>query len=165
MAGAPAARTRALRRVLARLASCAMTCVVIGPAVQAALQTALHAHGAREFVALLGGPTAPRYHVTCLQPLANVATHDDAFVVPPAAFAAGLAALERRGACWLGFVHSHPGATAALSRRDHATLWRDCLQLVVGGGAAAPTWAAFVGDAAGFVPLPVQLARAAAEPA
>lgn len=57
----------------------------------------------------------------------------DGFEVAPAAFLQAEHELGRAERTWQGFVHSHPGGSAAPSARDRDELWRHCVQLIVGG--------------------------------
>ena len=120
--------------------------------------------GVREFVGLLAGErTASQWRVTAMLPLPNLATGNDAFVVDPVAFAAAEAALRTAGFAWLGFVHSHPTSSAAMSAVDRECLWRGCLQLIVGGVAEDDDdLRAYFGDAEGWHVLRLQPADAAA---
>lgn len=105
--------------------------------VRAAITAAAHAAAPRELVGVLGGPPHEPGCIACFVPLPGCGDRDG-FAVDAATFAAAEAQLRARGARFRGFVHSHPFASAALSRRDRAELWRDCVQLVV-GGAGSPT--------------------------
>lgn len=124
-----------------------------------ALHAAAIAAAPREFVALLGGDAgADRLTIDRWHALPNDAHVDGRFLVPPAAFASAEAATRATGHRWLGFVHSHPRGTAQLSGTDRTTLWRGCVQLVLGLRPAAsdePVIRAFWlhGDAAESLPL------------
>jgi len=65
--------------------------------------------------------------------LSSEAPAADAFAVDPVAFALAEARLRAEGTSWLGFAHSHPHDQAVPSARDLDQLWRNCLQVVVGG--------------------------------
>lgn len=140
--------------------------------LERALRAAALARAPREFVALLGGAgdqhsepngepngdAARRCTIAAWCELANAATADDRFTVTAASFAAAEATLRAAGHRWLGFLHSHPRGAARLSPIDRTSLWRDCLQLVLGLGDAAadePTLRGFWlhGDAVLAVPL------------
>jgi proteasome lid subunit RPN8/RPN11 len=136
--------------------------VEIAEPVAAALAAAFAASAPREFVGLLGGDRGrDRWLATHFVALPNTAADDDRFVVEPAAFAAAEALLRQRGAAWLGFVHSHPFAAPRPSAADRDQLWRDCVQLIVGGSPRALELRAFWFATAGGEPLPLALGTAA----
>lgn len=87
----------------------------------------------REMAALLGGRREGEAVV--VEAIVALAGAGEAlgFAVDPLRFLAAEARLHAAGWAWLGFVHSHPGGVAAPSAHDRATLWRGCIQLVVGG--------------------------------
>jgi proteasome lid subunit RPN8/RPN11 len=112
--------------------------VRLSTALGEGLQAAALAARPREFVAALGGRIdRAAWCIEAVVPLPNVAVAADRFAVPASAFAAAEAELRRRGLAWLGFVHSHVDGSTAPSRIDREQLWRHCLQLIVGAGAAA----------------------------
>jgi proteasome lid subunit RPN8/RPN11 len=118
-----------------------------------------------EMVGLLAGRRdADAITVSRFVPIAGAECRHDRFAVPAAAFAAAEAACAGAGESWLGFAHSHPNASASLSARDRAELWRGCLHFVVAAGAATPAIRAFwlEGDAARELPIgraPAEAAR------
>lgn len=119
----------------------------------------------REFVGVLAGErTAAHWRITAVRPLPNLAPTDDAFVVDATAFAVAEGALRAEGLEWLGFVHSHPHGSPALSAIDREQLWRGCLQLLIGGGPAAGEVRAFFGDAQGWHCLPLHAADVVPSP-
>ena len=98
----------------------------------------------REFAAIVGGQwSAARAIVRAIEPLASTGNERE-FAVDAAVFASAEADLRARGLQWLGFLHSHPGGTAALSLRDRRELWRGCVQIVVAvtaaGAAITKAW-------------------------
>jgi proteasome lid subunit RPN8/RPN11 len=154
------------RRGASALASVAMTnggaarlLVELAPAMTTTLAAlAARAHP-REFVGALGGRTTDAgWRVETILPLPNVAGATDAFAIAAHDFAAAAAELAASDTPWIGFVHSHPHGDPRPSARDRAALWRDCLQLIVGGERIA----AFVLRGPRVLTLP--LAILAAEP-
>lgn len=139
--------------------------VRLGCAVQRAIDGAARAAWPGEFAAALGGQCDDGIaRIDRLRPFPGAGAADT-FAVPPAVFAAAEAELRAAGATWLGFVHSHPGGSAAPSLADRETLWRDCVQLVVGG--AAPDrlqTAAFWLDGDTCAPLPISVPATEAAP-
>jgi len=91
----------------------------------------------REMVGLLAG-TGGAFAVERFVPVVGATCTEDRFTIPAAVFAAAEAACRARGERWLGFAHSHPQGSTALSAADRASLWRDCLQLVVVPGTGVP---------------------------
>ncbi|MBX3464853.1 MAG: Mov34/MPN/PAD-1 family protein [Planctomycetes bacterium] len=87
----------------------------------------------REMVAVLGGRREGEAAVVEAIVALTGAGGTRGFAADPVRFLAAEASLRAAGWAWLGFVHSHPGGTAAPSALDRATLWRGCIQLVVGG--------------------------------
>lgn len=109
--------------------------------VQGALLRAASAAAPRECAVLLGGER--REHatwITDLVELPNVARGDDAFEVPPAAFARAEQQLAARGAPFVGFAHSHPRGSCAPSLRDREQLWTGCVQLITDGRRIEAFW-------------------------
>ena len=107
--------------------------VRLAAAVQRTIDRATRSAWPKEMVGALGGThrdgTVLVEHVV---PIA-AAGQRDSFAVTPTAFLLAEAELTAAGHQWLGFVHSHPGGTAAPSARDRRELWHRCLQLIVGG--------------------------------
>lgn len=103
----------------------------------ASLLARARAAAPREFVGLLAGhradTTSRSAVVLSLHELPNVATDDDAYAVPAAAFADAEARARDAGHTFLGFVHSHPRGPAQPSAHDRAAWWRHCVQLLVDG--------------------------------
>lgn len=62
--------------------------------------------------------------------LRNEAGAASRFAVAPADFVRAVAHLERLGLRPIGFVHSHPGGTTALSAVDRRELWRGHVHLI-----------------------------------
>jgi proteasome lid subunit RPN8/RPN11 len=111
--------------------------VVLSDAARAALERAAAQAAPREMVGLLAG-TGGAFAVERFVPVVGATCTEDRFTMPAAVFAAAEAACRARGERWLGFAHSHPRGSTALSATDRASLWRDCLQLVVVPGTAVP---------------------------
>ncbi|HZN41421.1 MAG TPA: Mov34/MPN/PAD-1 family protein [Planctomycetota bacterium] len=111
--------------------------VVLSDDARAALERAAAEAAPREMVGLLAGTSA--FAVERFVPVAGAACTEDHFTMPAAVFAAAEAACRARGERWLGFAHSHPRGSTALSAADRAFLWRDCLQLVVVPGGDGTT--------------------------
>ena len=103
---------------------------MLSDGARAALERAAAEAAPREMVGLLAG-AGDAFAVERFVPVAGATCTEDHFTMPPAVFAAAEAACRARGERWLGFAHSHPLGPAALSATDRASLWRDCLQLVV----------------------------------
>src|SRR5262245_8503027 len=116
--------------------------VVLGDGVRAALERAAALAAPLEMVGLLAG-AGDALTVERFVPVAGAICTEDCFVMPAAVFAAAEAACRARGERWLGFAHSHPCSSAALSATDRVTLWRDCLQLVVARGVGTTQIAAY----------------------
>ena len=104
--------------------------VVLTDAARSALARAAAEAAPREMVGLLCG-AGDALTVERFVPVAGASCTEDRFAMPAAVFAAAEAACRARGERWLGFAHSHPRGGTALSATDRASLWRDCLQLVV----------------------------------
>ena len=103
---------------------------MIGDGAWAALERAAAQAAPREMVGLLAA-AGDALVVDRFVPVAGAECTEDRFAMPAAVFAVAEAALRARGERWLGFAHSHPNGSTALSAADRACLWRDCLQLVV----------------------------------
>jgi hypothetical protein len=132
------------------------TRVVLAGEVHAALLALGRGGSGPEPVALLGGRRCgDETHVVRCAPLPNLRIDADSFAVSAAAFAAGEAGLRADGLDWLGFAHAHRGGCAAPSAADHASLWRGCVQVVVGADGVRAFW--FAGDTC--LPLPLQVAE------
>lgn len=133
---------------------------LLSPEVADRVRALAVAAAPREFVAVLGGRDDGRtFHVDDLTPLAGACCDDDAFTASPVAFVRAEGELRAAGHAFVGFVHSHPGGSAALSLRDRQQLWPTCLQLVV-GGRDCETLAAFQLDHNGEPrPLALRIAR------
>lgn len=138
--------------------------VELSPKLVASLLARARAAAPREFVGLLAGVrtgTARRSEVVrALYELPNVASGDDAYEVPAAAFAAAEARARGDGHTFLGFVHSHPRGPAQPSARDLAAWWPHCVQLLLDGSALARGQAAlrvFWHDAATLHELPLRV--------
>jgi proteasome lid subunit RPN8/RPN11 len=111
--------------------------VVLSDGARAALERAAAEAAPLEMVGLLAG-TGDAFAVQRFVPVAGATCTEDVFLMPAAVFATAEAACRARGERWLGFAHSHPRGSVALSAADRACLWRDCLQLVVVPGIGVP---------------------------
>ena len=137
--------------------------VLLPANVAAAIAAAARTAAPREFVALLAGHLAAAggtAAVQALHELPNVATGDDTYDVPAAAFAAAEARARADSQTFLGFVHSHPHGLPVPSAHDRSAWWRHCVQLIVGGSAianGAVALRAYWLDAAGMQELPLRV--------
>ncbi|HEU4418461.1 MAG TPA: Mov34/MPN/PAD-1 family protein [Planctomycetota bacterium] len=104
--------------------------VVLSDGAWAALARAAAEAAPFEMVGLLAG-AGDALVVDRFVPVVGATCSEDRFTMPAAVFAAAEAALRARGERWLGFAHSHPRGSTALSAADRACLWRNCMQLVV----------------------------------
>src|SRR5687767_6769814 len=104
--------------------------VVLSDGARKALERAAAQAAPLEMVGLLAG-AGDALAVERFVRVAGATCTADRFTMPAAVFAVAEAACRARGERWLGFAHSHPNGSAALSAADRAGLWRDCLQLVV----------------------------------
>ena len=128
------------------------------PPVHDAMCAAAVAAMPREFAGILGGARSDGEITVHRMTALPAGATEDHFDVPAAAFAAGEAELRALGCTWVGFAHSHPRGAAAPSLRDRASLWRDCLQLIVAVRAnLTPHTAAFWLTAHAAVPLPLHV--------
>ena len=103
---------------------------MLSDGARAALERAAAQAAPLEMVGLLAG-AGDAVAGARFVPGAGATCTEDRFAMPASAFAAAEAACRARGERWLGFAHSHPRGSAALSAADRVSLWRDCLQLVV----------------------------------
>lgn len=94
--------------------------------IAAVMRAALPAEGV---AALFGWRCGSVLHVLHMLPLHNLRQSPDRFEVTPAAFAAALAGCPPT-ATFLGFAHSHPTGTVALSPTDRQALWPHCLHAI-----------------------------------
>ena len=104
--------------------------VVLSDGARKALERAAAQRAPLEMVGLLAG-AGDALAVERFVPVAGATCTEDRFTMPASVFAEAEAACRARGERWLGFAHSHPNGSTALSAADRASLWRDCLQLVV----------------------------------
>lgn len=104
-----------------------------------------------EAVALLGGRLdgTEVQLATCL-PLSNGFAAPDRFAVDPGEFAHSEARLRAVGCEFVGFLHSHPGDRPTPSQLDRDELWRDCVQVIAGGGPSHWRLRAFVATGDGL---------------
>jgi proteasome lid subunit RPN8/RPN11 len=111
--------------------------VVLSDGARAALERAAAEAAPLEMVGLLAG-TGDAFAVQRFVPVTAATCTEDCFTIPAPVFAAAEAVCRAGGERWLGFAHSHPRGSTALSAADRASLWRDCLQLVVVPGDCVP---------------------------
>jgi proteasome lid subunit RPN8/RPN11 len=69
--------------------------------------------------------------LTIFLPVPNQDSRRDRFTIDGVDFARAEAQFRDLGLAWLGFAHSHPEGSAALSDLDRRLLWRCCVQVIV----------------------------------
>ena len=141
---------------LARTDPTANRFVSLSPAIAQQLQQQAQAAWPAECAAILGGhraspPADGHLTIRQLVVVPNRSAATDRFVIDPADFAAALRAFADRDQQWLGFAHSHPGGSTALSTIDRRELWTGCLQTIIapqadGSCPRAHHWAEADGD-------------------
>lgn len=126
--------------------------LLLTDAARDALERAVRDAWPDELVALLGGEGE---RVDAVLPLPDADATGDAFAVDAATFARAEGKLRDAGRAFVGFAHSHPGGSAALSAQDRAELWRGCAHVVAATDGRAVTLRGFWLDGDVTAPLPL----------